>query len=291
MLTREVLAGVAEALDLDAVTLNDIRTAVTEACNNVVLHAYEGGEGPLEIELYEAAGEIEVVVRDHGAGIRPQIAPAEEGAAGLGLPVIQALAERVTFKSSSGPLEDPDTGTEVRMTFAARVSPVLGTPRGRDGASRVKPPAQARARGHDDDHDRARPPGAYGPSAPAEHARGARSLLGRARRRRAADRRCASRPGVRVTGRRWAERRGDGCSARPAPAGVAAAGGGCARVRRGRVRRAVRAAHRETGRRAGGRHGRLRRDASAADDRSSLARDKPARRTAQREEGSAKARR
>ncbi len=39
MLVRQMLAGVAEAVELDANDLNDISTAVTEACNNVVLHA------------------------------------------------------------------------------------------------------------------------------------------------------------------------------------------------------------------------------------------------------------
>ena len=68
MLVREVLAGVAEAAGLDAVTLNDVRTAVTEACNNVVLHAYERSEGPLEVEVYGTGNELEVLVRDHGSG-------------------------------------------------------------------------------------------------------------------------------------------------------------------------------------------------------------------------------
>ena len=43
MLVREVLTGVAEALALEGSDLIDIHTAVTEACNNVIQHAY-GGE-------------------------------------------------------------------------------------------------------------------------------------------------------------------------------------------------------------------------------------------------------
>ena len=50
-LVRAVLAGVAEAVDLDPEQLDEIRTAVTEACNNAVLHAYAGGEGPLEVDF------------------------------------------------------------------------------------------------------------------------------------------------------------------------------------------------------------------------------------------------
>ncbi len=40
VLVREMLAGVADGVGLDPTHLHDIQTAVTEACNNVVLHAY-----------------------------------------------------------------------------------------------------------------------------------------------------------------------------------------------------------------------------------------------------------
>jgi anti-sigma regulatory factor (Ser/Thr protein kinase) len=121
LLVREALSGVAETVGVDAVDLNDIRTAVTEACNNVVLHAYEGGEGPLQIELYVNADTVEVVVRDHGTGIRPHIRSDEEAALGIGLSIIQALAPRVEFKDVDG------GGTEVRMEFATPSTQTLGS--------------------------------------------------------------------------------------------------------------------------------------------------------------------
>jgi anti-sigma regulatory factor (Ser/Thr protein kinase) len=111
LLVREALSGVAETVGVDGVDLNDIRTAVTEACNNVVLHAYEGAEGPLNVELYLGSESVEVVVRDHGTGIRPHIRDEEEAALGIGLSIIQALAPRVEFKDVQG------GGTEVRMEF------------------------------------------------------------------------------------------------------------------------------------------------------------------------------
>jgi serine/threonine-protein kinase RsbW len=112
LLVRETLSGLAETVGVDGVELNDIRTAVTEACNNVVLHAYEGAEGPLQVELYLAPAAVEVVVRDHGTGIRPHIRSDEEEALGIGLSIIQALAPRVEFKDVEG------GGTEVRMEFS-----------------------------------------------------------------------------------------------------------------------------------------------------------------------------
>jgi serine/threonine-protein kinase RsbW len=132
MLVRQTLAGVAEALDLDGSELNDISTAVTEACNNVVLHAYAGAEGPLEVEVYAGAGSVAVVVRDHGTGI-PSPVSSSHDTVGIGLSVIEALAQRADFN------EAEDRGTEVRMLF--------GTPRSRAldpwPMDELEPPAPA----------------------------------------------------------------------------------------------------------------------------------------------------
>jgi anti-sigma regulatory factor (Ser/Thr protein kinase) len=113
LVVRQALTGVAEKLGLDAVETNDLNTAVTEACNNVVQHAYEGEEGPLEVEVYGLDGAVDVVVRDHGIGIRPHAEDSAEAHAGIGLPVIHALTQSVGFSNL------PGGGTEVRMQFAA----------------------------------------------------------------------------------------------------------------------------------------------------------------------------
>jgi hypothetical protein len=57
--------------------------------------------------------ELLVLVRDHGDGIQPTPALTEQTVHGVGLSLIQALTERVEFAGA------PETGTEVRMTFAA----------------------------------------------------------------------------------------------------------------------------------------------------------------------------
>jgi serine/threonine-protein kinase RsbW len=113
LLVREMLSGFAETVSLDNSDLYDIRTAVTEAANNVVLHAYEGREGPMEVELRTTPEAVQVVVRDRGVGIRPRIRPADEVALGIGLPLIQALVHSVEFSEADG------SGTEVRMEFVA----------------------------------------------------------------------------------------------------------------------------------------------------------------------------
>ena len=127
LLVRETLTGVAEAVGLDASDLSDIRTAVTEAANNVVLHAYEGAEGPLEVEIHVDAGSLRVTVRDHGIGLTR--APGHAGVdadteSGIGLPVIEALSQEVDFAKT------PEGGSEVRMTFASPGIAGLPSPSG-----------------------------------------------------------------------------------------------------------------------------------------------------------------
>ncbi|MHB8531285.1 MAG: ATP-binding protein, partial [Solirubrobacteraceae bacterium] len=113
LLVRQALSGLAETVGLDAIAHNDVSTAVTEACNNVILHAYSGGEGPLDVELTSTPAGIDVVVRDRGIGISPAIMAQEEVSDGIGLPVIQALSDTVEFRDL------PGSGTEVVMHFEA----------------------------------------------------------------------------------------------------------------------------------------------------------------------------
>ncbi len=108
---RQALAGLADAMALDAAILADAKMAVTEACTNVVVHAYGETEGELEVEMLADDDSITVVVRDRGTGIRPR-ATRETQALGLGLPLIAALSD--AFEVRGG----PGIGTEVRMTFS-----------------------------------------------------------------------------------------------------------------------------------------------------------------------------
>ncbi len=113
-LVRAMLAGLATPLALEPELLGDVKTAVSEACNNVVIHAYPDQPGPLRIDLALEHEGVEIVVRDHGGGIG-RTAPAE-GRMSVGLALIRALAERAEFR------DVPGGGTEVRMTFTRRDS-------------------------------------------------------------------------------------------------------------------------------------------------------------------------
>ena len=119
--------------------------AVTEACTNVVVHAYDEDAGMLEVEMLADEDGLTIVVRDHGAGIQPRPARSEPPALGLGLPLIAALSDAFELRGSAG------QGTEVRMTFALRrardpadANPVTGNV-GADGRWDPKRPSRPQA--------------------------------------------------------------------------------------------------------------------------------------------------
>jgi len=117
-LVRSMSSAAGEALDFDPELLADVNTAVSEACNNVILHAYGdepgrvgGRVGPFSVELRAGADAIEVRVCDQGSGIRRTV-PDRDGLK-VGLALMSAVADRAEF------INIPDGGTEVRLSFRA----------------------------------------------------------------------------------------------------------------------------------------------------------------------------
>ena len=105
---RHAFGGLGEAYDVGDQTLSDIKLAVTEACTNVVVHAYPQAEGPMEVSAVIGDGTLLITVADDGHGMLPR--PDSPGL-GLGLPLIASLAETLELGSGEG------KRTEVRMTF------------------------------------------------------------------------------------------------------------------------------------------------------------------------------
>jgi anti-sigma regulatory factor (Ser/Thr protein kinase) len=105
---RHALSGMAEQIGMDEVGLADLKTVVTEACMNVVVHAYPDGDGPLLVEAEPDGEGVTVTVSDNGAGISPR-ADSERASLKLGLSLIAALSS--SFSISGG----LDRGTKVMM--------------------------------------------------------------------------------------------------------------------------------------------------------------------------------
>jgi anti-sigma regulatory factor (Ser/Thr protein kinase) len=108
-IVRGMLGGVAEQLAVDPELLDDLKTAISEACNNVVLHAYGDKPGPMGVRLYVDDGELRVEVEDDGIGVAPDVIDHTEG---VGLSVMRALARELTV----GPRAEGGTLVEMRFT-------------------------------------------------------------------------------------------------------------------------------------------------------------------------------
>jgi anti-sigma regulatory factor (Ser/Thr protein kinase) len=94
---------------MEASTVADLKTVVTEACTNVVVHAYDPETGgPMEVEAWPEGGFLFVSVRDRGHGIRP-LADVEHQSLRLGLALIAALTESFEVRG------EVEKGTEVVM--------------------------------------------------------------------------------------------------------------------------------------------------------------------------------
>jgi anti-sigma regulatory factor (Ser/Thr protein kinase) len=89
--------------------LDDVALAVSEACTNVVLHAYDGEPGRYTLSCEVDPEAIHVRVADDGHGLAPR--PDSTGL-GLGLPLMASLAASMALSASEG------GGTTVAMAFA-----------------------------------------------------------------------------------------------------------------------------------------------------------------------------
>jgi anti-sigma regulatory factor (Ser/Thr protein kinase) len=109
---RHVLGAFAEALQLPDPVIEDMRLAVTEACTNVVRHAYADGEpGPVEILIRPVDDALDIVVSDEGRGLGPSD---DTSGPGLGLPLIAALADTLEIE------QQPRSGSRLHMSFLRR---------------------------------------------------------------------------------------------------------------------------------------------------------------------------
>ena len=92
----------------------DVALAVSEACANVVVHAYRDHRpGPMHLTGFVDSEFVYLVIMDEGSGLAPRL---DSPGLGLGLPLIARLANH--FEIS----ERPPSGTVVTMGFT-RTSP------------------------------------------------------------------------------------------------------------------------------------------------------------------------
>lgn len=122
---RAAAAAFAAQLDPTMEELGDLRTAVSEAVTNAIVHAYPDVIGKIGMRLRILEGSvIEVTVRDWGLGIEdvekamsPLYTSGGEERSGMGFTIMGSFTDRLRVRSA------PGRGTTV--TMKKRISPRL----------------------------------------------------------------------------------------------------------------------------------------------------------------------
>lgn len=100
---RDEAAAYAECLGLASAGVEDLKTIVSEACSNIVRHAYpqDAVERPMEVEMKKTDGDLTVTVRDSGTGIRPPTG-ARPNSLRLGFILMGSLADFLQLRTARG---------------------------------------------------------------------------------------------------------------------------------------------------------------------------------------------
>lgn len=117
-LARSIISSFSAQLDPSVSELGEIKTAVSEAVTNCIVHAYRGVRGKIEITARHLDGNVLLIkIRDRGCGIsdiKQAMTPLytsapEEERAGLGFAVMESFMDKVSVRSACG------KGTTVTM--------------------------------------------------------------------------------------------------------------------------------------------------------------------------------
>lgn len=121
---RNAVAAFALPLNPTLSELSDVKTAVSEAVTNCIVHAYEGGEDWIDISCATEGDTLHIEISDSGRGIEDveraltpffTTRPGEERS-GMGFTIMQ------TFMTDFGVTSEAGKGTTVKMskTFGAK---------------------------------------------------------------------------------------------------------------------------------------------------------------------------
>ena len=114
---RAAVAAFASQLDMTLTELGDVKTAVSEAVTNAIVHAYPEGLGTVSLRVRILEGDVlEVQVKDKGRGIEdvekarePLFTTGGEDRSGMGFTIMESFMDSLRVKSK------PGSGTSVTM--------------------------------------------------------------------------------------------------------------------------------------------------------------------------------
>ena len=121
---RTAAACFAAQLDPTLEEINDIKTAVSEAVTNAIVHGYPDriGKIPLRLRILEE-NTLEILVRDKGVGIEdvarartPMFTTGSEDRAGMGFTIMESFMDSLKVRSTPG----KGTGVTMRLKITRR---------------------------------------------------------------------------------------------------------------------------------------------------------------------------
>lgn len=115
---RVVVSAFASQLDPNVEEVSDLKTAISEAVTNCIVHAYKSSQGKIYITgIIDDKNIIKIRIKDKGCGISdinqamaPLFTTGEGDRAGLGFTVMESFCDKVTVKSAV------NKGTVVTLT-------------------------------------------------------------------------------------------------------------------------------------------------------------------------------
>ena len=124
---RSAAAFFAAQMDPTLNELEDIKTAVSEAVTNAIVHAYPDAIGKVTLKLRVCPGNVlELTVKDRGRGIadvekarEPMFTTGGEERSGMGFTIMESFTDQLTVRSV------PGRGTTV--TMKKKLAPRLKT--------------------------------------------------------------------------------------------------------------------------------------------------------------------
>ena len=114
---RNVAAAFLLQFDPTVDFMADVKTAVSEAVTNAIVHGYKEKQGDVILELSETDGIFTVAVEDYGCGIEDvekamqplYTTNADEERSGMGFTVMESFMDKIEVRS------EPGNGTEVTL--------------------------------------------------------------------------------------------------------------------------------------------------------------------------------
>lgn len=124
---RIAVAAFATQLDPTIEELADIKTAVSEAVTNCIIHGYEDKEGTIKMECKLFANSIEIEISDNGKGIEDieqarqplYTSKSELERSGMGFTIMESFMDEMKVESVLG------VGTKVTMKKMIKVNDQL----------------------------------------------------------------------------------------------------------------------------------------------------------------------